>query len=321
MTTPKTPLLQAARDGLAYLLSLPERTLRSLAALVGGTVTVLTETILPDAVRDSTIYRITLGLTLQFLVERVAQVEREGEVTLSVPSLQPRFAQRKLAGTVLETAGLVAIRFSPLWVFAIAADAAAGSKLFLERLAEHLRRNGVIAEGTRIEDLVDVLAAMQQATGKSATAIDTPPLSRAELAQLADDLRTSYGRAFLGTSNLVQSLEGMWGRMQAVAQQEHVPVERVGGIMTLDLAGWGKKGFGATKAFGRTGAELFGENILASYSRTLDGIVQEGADKYFGKRMRPFLQVAVGQFSRDKATWIESRLKERKRGEDDGQEC
>ena len=47
--------------GHNYLLSLPERALRSAAALVGGTSLLLTETLLPDVLRETTTYRITIG--------------------------------------------------------------------------------------------------------------------------------------------------------------------------------------------------------------------------------------------------------------------
>ena len=40
-----------------YLVSLPERAIRSAAALVGGTSLLLTETLLPDVVRSTTTYR------------------------------------------------------------------------------------------------------------------------------------------------------------------------------------------------------------------------------------------------------------------------
>lgn len=311
--TEKAALLEAARERLGYLLSLPERTLRSLAALVSGAVVTLTEIVLPDSFRDSTIYRITLGLSLQFLVERVAQVQRQAEGVAGSAPVSPNFAQRKLAGTVLEAAGLLAIHFSPLWVFAIAADAAAGSKVFLERLSEHLKQNGLVRESTPIRDLVDVLATMQEATGKSATAIDMPPLSRKELLGLAAELKASYAEMFLGMANLLPDLEALWLRMKDVAWRENVPVEELGGALTLDLAARAQKGIGATRALGRAGAELVGEQILASYERTLNGIAKEGAEKYFSRKMSPFLKAAAGQFGRGKTTWIQSRLVGEKR--------
>ena len=285
------------RRRLRYLVSLPERTIRSLAAVIAGMTALLTEMILPDAVRDSTIYKITVGMTLQFVTERVAQVKAEGTAPNSLLALDSDFARRKVVGTLLESAGLLAINFSPLWVFAIAADVAAGSSIFLERLAAQLKRNGVIAEDTGIAGLVDVLAAMQEASRKTAIAVDTPPLSRAELARLADELTTSYGRMFSGMAGILPRFEMIWTRMQQVAVKEDVPLESLGGMMTVDPASWGKKVSGTALAIGWTGAELFGEKILDSYAETLERIAAEGLDSYFGRRMKPYLDAARGHFS------------------------
>ena len=49
------------RQGLGYLLSLPERGIRSLAAVAGGTTLLLTETLLPEPVLNSTFFRVTVG--------------------------------------------------------------------------------------------------------------------------------------------------------------------------------------------------------------------------------------------------------------------
>ena len=88
------------------------------------------------------------------------------------------------------------MRFSPLWVFAIAGDAAGGSKVFLNRLVEHLKENEIIPQEAKATELVDVLEAIQVASSKSATSIDTPPLSRKKLTELADEMKGSYMRVF-----------------------------------------------------------------------------------------------------------------------------
>src|SRR5512146_2323867 len=137
----------SAYKGFGYLLSLPERTIRSLAAVAGGTTSILTETLFPDALRGTTLYKIFLGDSQRFMIEKIALVHREaGEAgAAAVADAAPEdFVQRKIAGTALEAAGLLAMHFSPLWVFAIAGDAAAGSNEFIQRLVVQLKRNNVL---------------------------------------------------------------------------------------------------------------------------------------------------------------------------------
>src|SRR5436853_3537542 len=121
-------MMNTIRQQLGYMLSLPERTMRSLAAIAGGTTNFLAETLFPDAVRDSTLYKVVIGDMQKFLTQRIAQVPGDAAAA-SVGADSPEFVQRKVVGSALETAGLFAMHLSPLWVFALAGDAAAGSNV------------------------------------------------------------------------------------------------------------------------------------------------------------------------------------------------
>ena len=58
-----------------YLLSLPERALRSTSALSAGLLRELSEVVLPRAVRRTRLYTELVENTLRFLIENVGQVE------------------------------------------------------------------------------------------------------------------------------------------------------------------------------------------------------------------------------------------------------
>jgi len=60
-----------------YLYSIPERVVRSLSAIVGGTVHELGDVILPARVRRSRLYYAVVESASRFLVEYVGQVESE----------------------------------------------------------------------------------------------------------------------------------------------------------------------------------------------------------------------------------------------------
>jgi hypothetical protein len=301
---------------LEYLVSLPERTLRSGAALLGGASLLISETLLPDVLKETTTYRVTLGDLQRFLILKVGEVHKQapfisgmlGGDQVEKRILSDDFLRKKLAGNVLEAAGLLTIRFSPLWIFAIAGDAAGGSKVFLERLVTHLKANGVINQDADPQSLTDLLDSVQSASYKSATAVDTPPLSRTELSALAQELTDSYGGMFARGQALLPRFESLQDRMAAVAEEEDASMEEVSGAMALDLASLQAAGGRAATALGQTGSELFGERILNSYTKTLDEIARQGWASYLNKLMTPFLQAAAAHLDPNTLTWTESQL-------------
>ena len=294
----------AVHQRLVQLLSMPERTLRSLAAIAVGASTLFTETVFPESLRETTTFKVTIGMMQQYILEKVAQMEGHhpvGEVDLSAD-----FAQRKLAGTVLEAAGLFTMGFSPLWVFAIAGDAAGGSKVYLKRLIKRLKENGVLAEDDEATELVDVLEALQSAANRSALAIDIPPLSRESLEELAEEMQAGYAKAFASTLDLLPKMDEIWARMQQLNQKENISLERLGGVMALEALTLSKKGVGLVMAAGQTGVELLDEKILDSYRNTLAKTSELGLDGYIREHMRPFLQTAKAHFDSSQKTWTES---------------
>ena len=102
------------KNALLYALSLPERTVRSASAAVGGVSKLLTDSLLPESVRETTLYRVMIGNTQKFVIESLGNVKtKEGE------KLPDDFVARKIVGNVVDAAGIFAFRFSPLWVFAL----------------------------------------------------------------------------------------------------------------------------------------------------------------------------------------------------------
>ena len=286
--------------GQNYLLSLPDRALRSAAALVGGTSLLLTETLLPDVLRETTTSRITIGDLQKFLITRLAQVPPAEQ------ALQERmsdlYLRKKVVGGTMEAIGLLKMRFSPVWVFAIAGDAAGGSKVFLHRLVDNLKENAVIDQESNPGNLVELLDAVQTASYGSAKAIDTPPLSQEELAIVAEDLTSSFGKMFSSGQPLLLQFESVWRRMERVAFEQDLSLEQLGGLMATNAASLGKTGL----AVSLTSADLFGEKILDSYGRTLDEISRQGLGSYVSHTMLPFLEAAVSHFDPGKSTWTES---------------
>ena len=302
-------LNENTRKQLGYLLSIPERTVRSLAAVTGGTTLLLTDLLVPQVAKDSIIYNAIVADFQRFMVHTLAQMEHEGLEQGAFREINGEYPFRKVAGTAIEAFGLLSVRFSPLWVFfAIAGDAASGSRVYLNRLVDQLKENEVIAQDVEITSLESLFVAMQDASKSSVTVIDTPPLTREELNRLTADLRDNYGRMFSNTTNLVSRMDTLWTRIETVAEEQDTTTEKVEGVMTLDLVGWGKKGVGTVAAVGQTTGDLVGEHVLDSYAKTLDGISEVGLPKYVGDHMTPFMTKAVNHFDPNSASWTETTL-------------
>ncbi len=289
-----------------YLLSFPERIIRSAAALVGGTSLLLTETLLPEVVRSTTTYRVLVGDLQKTLITRLAQVDVAG---LSPgDAITDRYLRKKIAGSFLEAIGLLTVRFSPVWALAIIGDAAGGSQVFLQRLARNLEANGIIDPGVETRDLGGLLAAIQKAANTGTQAIDTPPFNSEELANITSELKVTFGEIGEESQEIMARISRIGGRMDEVADEYDLSYEQVGGMMAIDAAQLSRKGVMTGLTISQTGGELFVEQILDSYGKTLDRISSQGPGKYLGQSMGPFLEAALSHFDPARQTWTENNL-------------
>src|SRR6185312_4862912 len=96
-----------------YLLSLPERVLRSASALSAGLVREIGNVTLPKAVRRTKLYQTMVESTLRFLVEQVGQVEGAYP---DEDKLAANFLLKRTLGDGIDLAGMVAFHASPVWV-------------------------------------------------------------------------------------------------------------------------------------------------------------------------------------------------------------
>src|SRR5579863_6112848 len=94
----------------AYLISLPERVVRSAAALAGGLIREIGDVSVPSAVRRTKTYQMMVDIALRFMIERVGEVRGvypPGNGPAG-PDLAGDFLLRRTAGHGIELAGLLA---------------------------------------------------------------------------------------------------------------------------------------------------------------------------------------------------------------------
>ena len=132
---------------LGYVLSLSERTLRAAAVGLSGLLYEATQVLLPAWLRRTRLYRAIVAGTLRIAIELVGSAA--GVLPTDDISAQ-ELALRKAAGTGIELAGLMAIGWSPLWLFAATADLTGGTRTYLQALVSELRRDGLLPEDADI---------------------------------------------------------------------------------------------------------------------------------------------------------------------------
>jgi hypothetical protein len=293
-----------------YLLSLPERVVRSLGALSGGLLREIGEVALPASVRRTTLYRTMVEVALRFLIEEVGQVEG---VYPSEGNLAENFILKRTASHGIELLGILAFHASPVWVLAALADATGGGRKLIAEISDELRKEGLL-EG-RFETVEDMLDGLERTSSHLAVTLNMPPVDipslRREWAKLKEEVQS------IPPKNVppAERLEGVWQQLQQSAREQGRSVFTVSSLMAVSAVAhvpgnvlWLSKA--ARSAARRTGRVL-GEAILVHYVETLAEIGKTGFLEYWQREFRPYLHAAAAQFAPDHESFTEKLLRRR----------
>lgn len=294
-------------DAAKYILSLPERVVRSVSALAGGLLREAGEAALPAAVRRTRLYRTMVEAVLRFLIEQVGEVEgtfpAEGR-------LAENFLLRRTAGNGLEMVGLLTFRASPVWVFAVFADVTGAGRHLIREIGESLKAEGLIPADSEPSSMDQILDALEESAGRAAEAINTPPLDvaalRAEWAAVREPLR---GMPRPG----IETLERQWRDLRATAVSEGRSVFELSSLMALSAVTNLPEHFvwlgRSTRAAARRASQLLSVNILDHYTRTLEEIREQGLLPWWTREFRPYLTGAARAFHPEKRTLTDRLLR------------
>ncbi len=273
-------------EAASYAISLPERTLRAVAVSVGGLVFEATEVLLPGWLRRSRLYQATIGGLLRIAIELV------GGVTGVLPSDDmdiQEFSLRKAAGTGIELAGFLAIGWSPIWLFAVAADITGGTRTYLGALVAELQREGILPENADIASVEQLLYTLEGTSGQMVEMVDVPPLN-------VGDLRTSWGELKRNATDLpdASSLASLYKDLQHVAKQEEQSLQSISSLIALGAA--------------RAGVKVGQTHVFDYYQDALRTINKEGLPVYAKRVSRPYLTAAKSHFNPQRITYTERLL-------------
>ncbi len=271
---------------LAFLLSLPERAVRSVFALIGGSVHETAELVLPRFVRRSRLYEATAKNLLRVSIELVGGVEAAPGAADEYEPSATRLAVRKTAGNVFELGSIAAFGFSPLWLLAAGADVTHGTRVYLDAFVRELKVAGVLAEAAELGSVDDLLAALEGGSGTAARLIDIPPLEVAALRRSLADLRADAS-GLPSPREMAALFDGL--RTEAVLERSSL----------LEVStGVGIAFFNSARHVGR-------QHVLDPYGEDLKPLRDEGFGAYAGRVARPYGSAVARHFDPERATLTE----------------
>lgn len=296
-----------------YLLSLPERVIRSVGALCGGLLRELGNVAIPAPLRRTVLYRTMVEVTLRFLIEDVGEVEG---VYPPEGKLAENFLLQRTASHGIELLGILAFQASPIWVLAALADAAGGSHRLIREMAEALKQEGLLDAGTRFETMEQVLEGLEKSSGQLATTLNLPPVDmpglRREWDRLKSELRSFPPRNMPSLARVEQ----VWKSLQASAREQGRPVFLVSSAIAVSAVAHLpenvlKLSRAARSAARRTG-KVIGEAVLDHYTNALADMGKDGFANYWTREFRPYLRGAAEQFAPAHGTLTERLLRRRR---------
>jgi hypothetical protein len=271
----------------SYLTSLPERTARAGAALMGGLVYEASEVMLPIAVRRSKLYQAIVGRLLRITIEVVGGVE--GVYPAQEMPVRELLV-RKTVGNAVELSSYLAVGWSPLWLLAGASDLVGGTKVYLQVLVTELRDAGVLAADVDVASFEELLTALEGTSGVLADTVDVPPLN-------VPSVRTSWQELQRQAEDLpdAASLEKIFAELRLAARQEDRSILEISSIVALGAV--------------RTGVKLGSVHIFDYYRSALRTIVEEGLLSFLRRTSTPYLTRAGSHFDPRSSTYSERLLR------------
>jgi hypothetical protein len=301
-----------------YLLSLPERALRSATAVSAGLLREIGEVTIPATIRRSQLYQNLVDSTLRFLIEQVGQVEN---IYPNPEKLSEEFLMRRTAGNGIEMIGILAFRASPVWVLAALADATGAGRYLIGDIANSLKEEGLLERDRDFTTVDQMLDGLEASAARLASTINTPPLDVTMLRKDWESVKNDLSRIPPKNFPSRDDIRGVWSAMQTEARRQNRSVFELSSVMAMSaIADLPQKArwlsASARVAMGRTGTVLAGV-LLDHYRSTLKEIRETGYLRYAVRQFRPYLYAAATQFSPRRRSLTERMLRKRGRSKVD----
>jgi len=297
-----------------YLISLPERLVRSALGFGAGVAREVGEVVLPEGVRRGQLYQNLVDATLRYLIEEVGDVEG---VYNAAGTLPDDFLARRTAGNAVEMLGIVAFRASPVWILAALADLCGVGRHLIPELANALKAQGLLEQDQQFATVDQLLDGLERTSSRVAATINTPPLDVAGLRYEWQAIREEARSLPPGSLPSRDAISHLWAQLKAESARQDRSIFETSSLMAVSAARALPGGLRWLTASTRVGAmrtgEVFAASLLDHYTQTLSEIRRVGYVAYTGRQFRPYVRAAVAQFSPKRRTLTE-RLYEKLQG-------
>jgi hypothetical protein len=286
-----------------YLLSLPERILRSVLGVGAGVTRELGEIALPAGIRRSRLYQNLVDATLRYVIERVGGVEG---VYSAEERLPDNFLARRAAGNAVELLGIVAFRASPVWILAALADLCGLGRQLIPEIAEALKAEGLLEKDMQVTSVDQMLDGLERTSSQLAATMNTPPLDVAGLRREWEAIREQMGHLRRPDLPSGETISSLWAQLKTESERQDRSVFETSSVMALSAARALPDGVRWISASARVGAtrtgHIFAAALLDHYRQTLSEIRQVGYVGYAGRQLRPYFRACLNQFSPERST-------------------
>jgi hypothetical protein len=297
----------------AYLLSFPERFVRSALGLGAGVARELGDVALPEGIRRSQLYQNLVDATLRYLIEQVGGVQG---VYSAEGTLPDNFLARRSAGNAVEVLGIVAFRASPVWVLAALADLCGMGRHLIPEMADALKAQGLLEKDAQFTSVDQILNGLERTSSRLAATINTPPLDVAGLRKEWEALREE-ARGLPANLPSRETISHLWAQLKTESARQDRSVFETSSMMAVAAARALPDGVRWLSASARVGAirtgHIFAAALLNHYTQTLSEIKEVGYLAYARRQFRPYILAAVDQFSPKRRT-LTQRLLEKLQG-------
>ena len=293
----------------AYLLSFPERFVRSALGLGAGVARELGEVALPDGIRRSQLYQNLVDATLRFLIEQVGGVEGVYSADGTLPD---NFLARRTAGNAVEVLGIVAFRASPVWVLAALADLCGLGRHLIPEMADALKERGLLGKDAQFTSVDQLLDGLERTSSRIAATINTPPLDVAGLRREWEAIRQEARGLPAASLPSRDTISHIWTELKTESARQDRSVFETSSMMAVAAARALPDGVRWLSASAGVGAMRTGHIVAAAlldhYAQTLSEIQQVGYLAYAARQFRPYVRAAVDQFSPKRRTLTQRLL-------------
>lgn len=292
-----------------YLLSLPERLVRSALGLGAGMAREVGEVALPDGIRRSQLYQNLVDATLRYVIEQIGGAQGVYSADGTLPD---NFLARRTAGNAVEVLGIVAFRASPVWILAALADLCGMGRHLIPEMADALKAQGLLEKDTQFATVDQMLDGLERTSSRLAATLNTPPLDVAGLRKEWEAIREEARSLPAASLPSRETIGNIWAQLKAESARQDRSVFETSSVMAVSAARALPGGVRWLSASARVGATRTGQIMAAAlldhYRQTLSELRQVGYLTYAGRQFRPYLRAAADQFSPQRRTLTQHLL-------------